>query len=165
VNPVKFTDKAIKSVRSRVTNISSHLKKPLELEEFRNKLLSYMMDNHPDCKPYSYTDTDLVAISKLRDEKYATWDWNFGQSPSYSMVKSLRTGGGHLEIHLDTQNGIIKGIRILGDFFNIGDIAELEQLLTDTPHNEAGIRRNLEQINLSDYLVNITVDELLRCLI
>jgi len=164
VNPAKFTDKAIKSVRSRVTNISSHLKKPLELEAFRELILRYMMDNHSDCKPYSYTEADIAAINKLRDEKYATWGWNFGQSPGYNMVNSLRTGGGHLEIHLDVQNGIIRHTRIFGDFFNIGDIAELEQFLTGTPHNETSIRQKIQQIHLSDYLVNVTEDELISCL-
>jgi len=163
-NPAKFTDKAVKSVRSRVTNISSQLKKPLELEEFRNMLLRYMMDNHPDCVSYRYSDADIAAISKLCDEKYATWDWNFGQSPGYNMVNNLRTDGGLLEIHLDVQNGIIRYVRIFGDFFNIGDIAELEQLLTELPHNETSIRHKLEQINLSDYFVNVTADELLCCL-
>ena len=163
-NPAKFTDKAIKSVRSRVTNISSHLKNPLDMEEFRDKVLRYMMDNYPDCKRYSYTDDDITAISKLRDEKYATWDWNFGQSPGYNMVNSLRTGGGNLELHLDVQNGIIRHIRIFGDFFNIADITELEQLLSGTPHNETSIRQKLNKINLSDYLVNVTMDELLGCL-
>jgi len=164
VNPAKFTDKAIKSVRSRVTNISSHLKKPLELEAFRELILRYMMDNHSDCKSYSYTEADIAAINKLRDEKYATWGWNFGQSPGYNMVNSLRTGGGHLEIHLDVQNGIIRHTRIFGDFFNIGDIAELEQFLTGTPHDETSIRQKIQQIHLSDYLVNVTEDELISCL-
>jgi lipoate-protein ligase A len=164
VNPAKFTDKAIKSVRSRVTNISSHLKKPLELQEFRDKIFYYMMDNYPDCKPYSYSDSDIAAISNLRDEKYVTWDWNFGQSPDYNMVNSLQTSGGHLEVHLDVQNGIISQTRIFGDFFNIGDIAKLEQLLTGIPHNKTKLRQKLEQINLSGYFINVTTDELLRCL-
>ena len=164
-NPAKFTDKAIKSVRSRVTNISHHLKKPLDLEEFRDRILCYMMDNYTDCEPYNYTDNDITAISKLRDEKYATWDWNFGQSPGYNMVNSLRTGGGNLELHLDVQNGVIRHIRIFGDFFNIADIAELEQLLTGMPHNETSIRQRLGKINLSGYLLNVTTDELVRCLI
>ena len=164
VNPSKFSDKAVKSVRSRVTNISNHLKKPLEPEAFRTMLLDYMIDNYPDCRLYNYSDADIAAISKLRDEKYATWEWNFGQSTGYNMVNSLQTGGGHLEVHLDVQNGIIWHVRIFGDFFHIGDIAELEQFLAGTPHNETHIRRKLEQTNLSGYLVNITADELIRAL-
>jgi len=165
VNPSKFTGKAIKSVRSRVTNISSHLKKPLELEEFCEMILRYMMNKYPDCEPYSYTKADLAAINKLRDEKYAAWDWNFAQSPGYNMTNSLQTGGGYLEIHLDVHNGVIQRARIFGDFFNIGDISELEQLLTGTQHNETCILQKLETIRLSDYLVNITENEMLRCMI
>ena len=164
VNPAKFTDKAVKSVRSRVTNISSHLKEALDLEKFRDMILRYMMDTRPDCEPYSYTDADIAGISRLRDEKYATWEWNFGQSPGYNMVNGIQTGGGHLETHLDVSNGIIRNIRIFGDFFNIGDITELEQLLTGTQHNETHVRRKLQQINLFDYFVNITEEEVFRCI-
>ena len=164
-NPAKFTGKAIKSVRSRVTNISSHLKKPLELEAFRDMVLRYMMNNYPDCVSYSYTNADIAAISKLRDEKYAIWEWNFGQSPGYNMANSLQTGGGRLEIHLDVQNGVIQHARIFGDFFNIGEISELEQLLTGTPHNEMSVRQKLEEIRLSDYLVHVTKEEMLHCMI
>jgi len=165
VNPAKFTDKAVKSVRSRVTNISSHLKKPLDPETFRTMLLDYMIDNYPDCQLYSYTDADISAINTLCDDKYATWDWNFGQSPVYNMVNSLQTGGGNLEVHLDVQNGIIRYVRLFGDFFHTGDIAELELLFAGTPHNETHIRHKLEQINITDYLVNITADELLQVLL
>jgi len=164
VNPAKFTDKAVKSVRSRVTNINSHLKEPLSPEAFRNMLLAYMIDNYPDSKLYNYTDEDIVSINKLRDEKYATWDWNYGHSPAYNMANSLRTSGGHIEVHLDVQNGIIRHIRIFGDFFHINEITELEQLITGTPHNETGIRQKLEQIPIFDYLVNVTTDELAKVL-
>ena len=163
-NPAKFTGKAIQSVRSRVTNIGSHLKEALDVEQFRDMVLRYMMDNHSDCKLYRYNDSDMAAISKLRDEKYATWDWNFGQSPNYNMVNGIRTGGGFLEVHLDVQNGMIKRVRIFGDFFNIREIDDLEQLLTGIPHNEASIRQKAEQINLSDYLVNVTADELVKAM-
>jgi len=36
--------------------------------------------------------------------------------------------------------------------------------LTGTPHNETGIRQKLEQIPISDYLVNVATDELAKVL-
>ena len=165
VTPAKFNDKAVKSVRSRVTNIASHLKTQLDIEIFREMILNYMITNYNDCQLYEYGDADLAAIHKLREEKYSTWNWNFGQSPGYSMTNAMRTGGGNVEIHLDVANGIIKRLRIFGDFFNIADIAELEKLLAETPHNETDIRRKLQRINLSDYIINTTVDELVKILL
>ena len=164
-NPAKFTDKAIKSVRSRVTNISSHLKEPLDIEAFRNMILRYMMDNYPDCEQYDYTKDDLDAICKLRDEKYSSWDWNFGQSPGYDMVNRVKTGGGFLEAHINVKNGFLKNVRIFGDFFNIEEVTKLEEFLANTPHNETNIRKKLDLINISDYLVNVTVDEMVNVLV
>ena len=178
-NPEKFTGKAVKSVPGRVTNISSHLKQPLGLEEFRDRVLGHVMEAGTarsaarggfgetalPCESrelYAYTGADIAAINKLRETKYATWEWNFGRSPGYNMANDLRTGGGRIETRLDVQNGIIRHARIFGDFFAIADIAVLEQLLAGTPHTEAGIRRKLAQVNLSDYLVNITEDELVE---
>jgi lipoate-protein ligase A len=163
-NPDKFTYKAVKSVRSRVTNIYSHLKEPMEVDEFRELILRYMIENYPDCEKYNYSESDIAAIERLRDEKYSTWEWNFGQSPGYNMVNKLKTGGGNLEIHLDVQNGNIKNVRIFGDFFNIGETAELEQLLSNTPHNETSIYEKLNQINLSEYIVNVTADEMVMAI-
>ncbi|PKP15313.1 MAG: lipoate--protein ligase, partial [Bacteroidetes bacterium HGW-Bacteroidetes-22] len=39
VNPLKFNDKAVKSVRSRVTNISEHLKEKMDVLEFRDRIM------------------------------------------------------------------------------------------------------------------------------
>ena len=163
-NPSKFTDKAVKSVRSRVTNIASHLKEPLNIEKFRDLIMNYITANNSECEQYEYNENDLAAICKLRDEKYATWEWNFGQSPGYNMVHSMKTGGGYLEAHLDVANGIIRNVRFYGDFFNIEDIAGLERFLVGVPHNETSIRKNLEQVNISDYLINVTIDEVVKVL-
>ena len=41
--PLKFQDKSIKSVLSRVTNISSHLKQPLSIMEFEALIMNYVI--------------------------------------------------------------------------------------------------------------------------
>ncbi len=161
INPLKYQDKAVKSVQARVTNISSHLKSPLGLDEFRNLVLQYMMKNMAEYRLYTYSAQDIEAIRKLRDEKYATWEWNFGRSPGYSIIQGKRTAGGYVEVHSNVENGIICGIRIMGDFFHLQEISELEEQLIHLPHDEIQIRKKLQEVKLSNYLVNVSIDDLI----
>ena len=85
VNPLKFEGKSRKSVRSRVTNISSHLKEDITLEQFRQKVMNHITDIYPDAIPYQLTAKDTAAIQKLADEKYSSWSWNYGHSPKYGL--------------------------------------------------------------------------------
>ena len=81
LNPLKYRDKAVKSISSRVTNISEHLKHDITLEEFEKRIVDHVRTMYADAKVYELTEEDRAAIQKLVDEKYGTWDWNFGNSP------------------------------------------------------------------------------------
>lgn len=118
VNPLKFQDKAVKSVRSRVTNISEHLNVPITLNELENSIIKYVRNIYTSSEIYEFSISDTLAINKLVEEKYSQWDWNFGSSPQYNFTKGIRTKGGHVEIKMDVQKGIIMQIKIFGDFFN-----------------------------------------------
>ncbi len=159
INPLKYQDKAVKSVRSRVTNISGHLPKKIDVLQFRDIIMEHIMENFEGSIRYEFTPEDIAAIEKLVKEKYGTWDWNFGHSPKYDVQKAFKSEGGFVEIHLNVNKGIIKDVKIFGDFFNKYDIQVVENLLKQTPHNEQAIRKKLSQINFSEYFHNITVDE------
>src|SRR5690606_752959 len=117
VNPLKFEGKARKSVVSRVTNISSHLKEDIGVEAFRQRVMMHIIKLYPDAVPYTLTETDKREIQKLADEKYSQWHWNFGYSPKYGLKKGVKTPGGHVEVHLNVDKGLITEIDIFGDFF------------------------------------------------
>src|SRR5690606_7288936 len=85
VNPLKFEGKAMKSVRSRVTNISSHLKEDMGVDMFRQKVMNHITEMYKDAVFYKITEEDRAAIQKLADEKYSQWEWNFGYSPKYGL--------------------------------------------------------------------------------
>jgi len=164
VDPSKFQDKAVKSVRSRVTNISEHLKQPMDVLEFRDLIMAHMMESTPDASVYSFTSEDIKAIEKLRDEKYLTWEWNFGYSPKYNFTKAVKTNGGKLEVALDVVNGVIENARFYGDYFNKLDPADIEKALVGAEHTEPAIRQRLMRFVLSEYFLNVTTDELLNAL-
>jgi lipoate---protein ligase len=161
INPVKYTDRAIKSVPKRVTNISDQLKSLVSLEEFTQKLMAHVLATFPNARLYEFTEEDKKQIQKLRDEKYATHEWNFGKSPAYNYKKAVRTTGGLLEMNLDVKNGMIEKAKIFGDFFSEIGITEVEDALINLPHEEEAIRRTLSHLPLEKHFRNIGIDEII----
>ncbi len=164
INPLKYKDKAVKSVRSRVTNISEHLGEPITLEDFESRIIEHMYNLYSDSEIYELTPEDIKAIDKLVETKYGTWDWNFGHSPKYNFQKGIKAPGGHVEVNLEIQKGIIEQAKIFGDFFTSGNVEELENHLKGMPHEQIKIKEHLENVGLNTYIENVTVDELLEAM-
>ena len=164
VNPLKYQDKGVKSVRSRVTNISEHLPKKMTVTEFNDEIMDFMMNAVEGASLYEYSQYDLDQINKLVKEKYSTWDWNFGYSPKYNFEKLIKTKGGHIEVQMNIEKGIIQDIRFFGDFFNEKDVSEVEKELAGSKHEEKSIREVLSKIHIEKYFHNISLDELVSAM-
>ena len=164
-DPAKFADKAVKSVRSRVTNISEHLPRPMTVAAFRDYLMEYVMTGTPGAEAHAFTAEDLAAIDHLRDTKYATWEWNFGHSPRYNFSKRARTPGGTVEATIEVTDGIIRAAHFYGDYFTRGDPAELAAALVGTPHREDALRERLNTLAVERYFVNVTAEDLTTVLL
>ncbi|MBK6347102.1 MAG: lipoate--protein ligase [Bacteroidales bacterium] len=164
VDPDKFTDKAVKSVRSRVTNISEHLQIPMTVLEFRDHIMNHIVETTANSQLYSFTEEDIRSISRLRDEKYITWEWNFGYSPKYNFRKAVKTNGGKLEVALEVVNGIIEKARFYGDYFNKLDPSEIESALEGSLHSESAVADRLNRFDITQYFLNVTREELAKAL-
>ena len=162
VNPLKFEDKAVKSVRKRVTNISEHLKSPMTVLQFADLIMKHIMETRTNCQLYEFTEEDLAAIKKLRDEKYSTWEWNFGHSPKYSFSKMIRTAGGNIELHLQIENGIISAVKIYGDFFAKREVSDFEKLLIGVRHEKDAVADLLTKVNPENYFMGITGEDIIN---
>ena len=160
VNPLKYKGRGVKSVPNRVTNISSHLTEKISLDEFTDRIMDYIVSTFPDAKMYEFTDSDLAKIGEIRDEKYATWEWNYGYSPDYTFTEGTRTKGGTVEMNMNVSGGIITDVKIYGDFFHIKDIDPIERALENTKHEETEIRKVLKQFDLKEYFNEVTEDDL-----
>lgn len=163
-DPSKFSDKAVKSVRSRVTNISEHLKYPMDVVSFKHLIYNHITRMYPDSVSYTFTEGDQERIQQLVREKYDTWEWNFGKSPEYNFRKVVKTTGGHVEFDLWVDKGIIREARIYGDFFSRGDIQDVESALKGCPHTPAAVEEKLKSIDIDLYFNNIKPEELLPAL-
>ena len=162
VKEAKFDSKAVKSVRSRVTTINAHAPAPISMEDFKGALKECAMASGA-LEPYTLTEEDLAAVRKLRDEKYATWAWNYGCSPAYDMRREMKFPAGLVTAHLSAEHGKIKAVRFYGDFFGNGELGELERAMAGLPL-DGHLTEALEALRVGDYMSGITAEELSRLL-
>ncbi|QDP85824.1 lipoate--protein ligase [Chryseobacterium sp. SNU WT5] len=162
VNPLKYVDKAIKSTRSRVTNLIDYLPKDTTTNDLKNLLTQEIIKNNPGAQTYELTKEDLEGIEKLMKEKYETWDWNFGFSPNYNFKKALKIPAGFIEFHLEVVHGIIEKAKIFGDFFASKPIELFEEQLVGQHHELTSLKRLLQSIDLTAFFGKVTEEEILE---
>lgn len=156
VNAAKIQSKGIKSIRSRVANISEFLPQPMTIEEFRLAIL-HSIFGEGQVEEYKLTDEDWAKIHELSKARYQSWDWNYGKSPKSNYRQTKRFENiGSIEVQLDIEKGKIKEAKIYGDFFGVRDVAELEELLRDTPYDRASVSERLAGVNLQEFSATST---------
>lgn len=164
VKAEKFKSKSVKSVRSRVTNISDYLPEPITIDEFKKLLLERLfLEQDSPKREYVLTEEDQAEIREMMEEKYANWEWNYGYSPKFNYEKTDRFDGGTLQVRLNVVKGIIEECKIYGDFFGVEDVRDVENRLKGVRYDRAAIQEALQGVDLEPYFGGITRDELLSC--
>lgn len=164
VDESKFQSKASKSVRSRVTNVAEHFPVPVSLQEFRSTLLADIAQS-TGSEAYTFSDSDLAAIEKLRVERYDTWAWNYGFSPACTIERRARIEGcGTVDIHINVSGGLISEMHFYGDFFSIQEPDLLAARFVGLIPDEQGYVKALEGVDVSQYFVGLSHDALLQLL-
>ena len=158
----KIESKGIKSIRSRVANISEFLEEPMTIEQFRQEILNSIFEGEENIKYRVLTDEDWENIHALSRERYANWDWNYGKSPKFNMQHSHRFPVGSIDVRLQVDKGIIKDVIIFGDFFGVGEVEVITEKLKGIQYNRESMNKALSDLDISKYLGGITRDEFLQ---
>ncbi len=156
----KYESKGVKSVRSRVTNIRNYLTEDADIDVFRDLLLKYIFEMEGlSPQIYKLKDEELKDIDKLYEEKYSTWEWNYGESPDFNYKNYKKFPFGSIELRLNVHNGVIKECKIFGDFFGTMDVKVLEEKLVGLKYNRETLIEELQEEPLDKYFGNITLEE------
>ena len=159
--PIKFSDKAVKSVSSRITNISEYLQESLSVIDFENKIFEYISRAEEDKVITTLDNEEIEEVKNLVKTKYETWQWNFGQSPKYNFYNEKKFSAGTIELSIDVEKGVMKHIRIFGDFFGEENIEDVEKALIGKKHNNEEIHSVIDNINMKKYFGNINKEDFL----
>lgn len=142
-NKLKIQSKGIKSIRARVTNIYDHLKEKISPAEFINGLKNYLKE---DNEVGEFSKADIDKINFLVKSKYSTFEWNIGNSPKGQNTFEFKFDFGVFRLDFDTENGLIKNVKITGDFFTLKDVNLFATTLNGKAFDRANMLKAFESI-------------------
>ncbi|HEY5087865.1 MAG TPA: lipoate--protein ligase, partial [Gemmatimonadaceae bacterium] len=164
--PGKVESKGVKSIRSRIANISEFLSEPITVIELRERIIERIFGtrDRASIPTLELTDADWVEVDALVKRKYGSWDWNYGENPRCNVQRSRRFAAGEIDVRVNVEAGRVAGVRIFGDFMGREDVAELEARMLGLPYDYASISSVLANVELDDYFGDIPAGEALKLL-
>lgn len=140
-----YADKAVASVRRPVTNIRPFVRGDMNTEAFMERLFGSMQGLF-GLRRVEFTEADREAIVVGAQEKYRSWEWNFGTSPPYRLKREGKTPQGTVHVSLDVVRGRIQKAFLDGTVGNGQFLQLLEKALEGVPHHPLPISRLLENM-------------------
>ncbi len=144
-------DKAVKSVRATVGNLSDFLPNPPETREFSQQFKAFLKNYYSIAREENLTETEVQAIEKLAVEKYKSREWNYGYSPKYILRQEKETAYGHFLVMLEVEKGIIRKAELI---LEGKKLEKIEQKLLGKPHDKPNLRKILSGNRFSEIILN-----------
>lgn len=138
------------------------MNEPMTVEEFRLEILKSVFGGEENIQYYELTDEDWANIYKLSEERYQQWDWNYGQSPKFNLQRSQRFPSGSIDVRLEVKKGVMEEVHIFGDFFGVGDMADVEQALVGKNYERNVIEEALNAIDVPTYFGGVTKEQFIQ---
>jgi len=158
----KYSDKAVKSIRSKVCNISSYLSKPMDISKFKNSMMNLIATKYPGSETLTIDIEKLDEVKVLSQEKYSTWEWIFGYSPLYEVNNKSAKANSQLSVHLIVKKGIITHANIIGNLFGNELINKINTALIGLKHRKESISSYFEQNNVFPYLKEYSLQDFIN---
>lgn len=158
-DPEKYTSKSVKSVSSRVGMLRDYLQGAADVKCVKDAILVEVFGDYVQTE--SLSPAALAEIAELAENKYRTWEWNYGKSPDYNYKNKARFSGGSVCITLNILEGIIVAAGISGDFMATEPADTLVNALIGTRFDRADIANAIGTLPLDTILGSVSREELL----
>lgn len=160
----KLQTKGIKSVLSRVGNISDFLNNSKTKDDFISDIkLEFLKDRN--ISSYILNENELKAIIDLQKSKYETWDWIFGKSPEANFKKQKKLSFGDLNVNLQIENGKIVNCKLYTDALLMFPIELVENLFINEKYDIDNLKNIIDNIIQKGYFSVVDKEELLETFI
>jgi lipoate-protein ligase A len=165
--PGKVESKGVKSIRSRVANISEFVAEPLTVDALRERIVERIFGTRERERipQISLDADDWRAIRSLVETKYGTWAWNYGENPPSNVQRAKRFPAGEIDARIDVQQGRIAAIRLFGDYMGREDVGALEARLVGLPFDRESLGASLAGVDVSAYFGDVSASDVLDAIV
>ncbi len=144
VDPRKMKGKGVKSVKSRVCNLTD-FKPDLTVDEVALAMRqAFEKEYGGPSQPYEMKKSDWVEV-EYRRNFFASFDWLYGKTLPFNFERDQRFDWGSVAIRLDIEGALIRSAQVDTDALEWEFFAELKELLTGLPYRREVIMQVLQK--------------------
>jgi lipoate---protein ligase len=148
VNETKLKAKGVTSVKSRVVNLKT-LSDRITIDALKTELrIAFQAEYGGDSDEISPADV-TADLSSLYD-KYASWTWRYGRTPTFDVEIGKRFDWGIVDFGFNTDQGQIESCTVFSDAMDARLIQEIAARLEQIPYRFDSISAKLDELATSD---------------
>ena len=108
----QISSRAVQSVRSSVANLSDFLDKEIKPDEIKDQIRREFLGGVP-AEEFKLSEGDWEVVRQIEGERYHSWEWTIGRSPTFSTVRRIQTAQGEVILDILVDKGSIQTITSL----------------------------------------------------
>ena len=137
----KLEAKGIKSVKSRVINLST-LSPDLTCEKMKTLLLSAFEETY-GIKPQNFGEIDMDKVTPIADY-YSSWEHLYGTMLPFNVTCEGQLSFGNVQIQINVEKSVITAIKLYTDSLDTEIASKVETALISKPFTLSAIQLALE---------------------
>lgn len=140
----KLIAKGVKSVRSRVCNLSEY-RKGLTSAELMQAIIDAYALKYGDTEIYPVENANANEIERLK-AKNESWEWKMGEAPQFDSVLENRFKWGTAQICLTIKNAVITDMRVYSDSLDNSLSQRMQDVLSGVRFEKEEMQKKLHSL-------------------